>query len=285
MKFTKMHGCGNDYVYVDGAAEKIDYDKKPEIVRILSDRHTGIGGDGVIFINPCDTADFEMEMWNADGTRAEMCGNGVRCVGKFVYDKGLTDKTDLVIESMGAKKYLHLNVADGLVETVRVNMGEPILEAAQIPVISNKDRVVDEPIIIQGKEYRMTGVSMGNPHAVIYTDDVEAIDFIANDFGKACENHERFPKRINTEFVQIIDDSTVKMRVYERGTGETLACGTGCCAICVACVLNKKTKNDITVKVLGGELQISWAGEGEPVYMTGSATTVFEGEIDLQLMM
>lgn len=280
MKFTKMHGCGNDYVYVDGAKELISYEDKPEIVRKLSDRHTGIGGDGVIFINPSKNADFEMEMWNADGTRSEMCGNGIRCVGKFVYDKGLTNKTDLVIESAGALKYLQLHVENGLVDSVMVNMGVPELEAEKIPVLSDNRQVIDEAIEVQGKIYKMTAVSMGNPHAVFFTEDVDNIDFENNNFGKAFESHERFPKRVNAEFVQIIDENTVKMRVYERGTGETMACGTGSCATVVALVLNRMTNNDVTVKLLGGDLRISWKGIGEPVYMTGPATTVFEGNIE-----
>lgn len=281
MKFTKMHGCGNDYVYIDGSKEKIEASKKPEIVRLLSDRHTGIGGDGVIFINPSKSADFEMEMYNADGSRGEMCGNGIRCVGKYVYDKGLTTKEELVIESAGALKYLKLNVKEGKVESVRVNMGAPILEANLVPVLSENHQVIDEDIEVQGEKYRMTAVSMGNPHAVIFVDDVDTLDFEYNGYGAAFENHQRFPKRINTEFVQIVDENTVRMRVYERGTGETQACGTGACATGVACVLNNKTKNDITVKLLGGDLQISWEGGEAPVYMTGPATLVFEGEIDI----
>lgn len=277
MKFTKMQGCGNDYVYIDGRAEQIPAEEKPELVRRLSDRHFGIGGDGVIFINPSDEADFEMEMYNADGTRAEMCGNGIRCVGKFVYDKGLTDKTDITVISAGRVKYLTLFVRDGKVETVRVNMGAPELKAALVPVICGEKQAVDEPISVQGREYRMTCVSMGNPHAVVFMEDVESLDI--EEVGPPFESHERFPKRTNTEFVKVIDKNTVQMRVWERGTGETLACGTGACATVVACVLNGLTQETATVKLLGGDLTVTWDREADLVYMTGPAATVFEGEI------
>ncbi|MCQ2539692.1 MAG: diaminopimelate epimerase [Acetatifactor sp.] len=285
MKFTKMQGCGNDYVYVNGFTEKIEQEKKPEIVRRLSDRHFGIGGDGVIFINPSDEADFEMEMFNADGTRSQMCGNGIRCVAKFVYDKGLTDSEHITIISGGAVKYLDLTVDKkdagdrGNVSKVRVNMGKPILKPSDIPVVCEGERAIDTPITVLGKEYRMTCVSMGNPHAVIFMDGVADLDL--EKIGPYFENHEVFPERVNTEFVEIIDRKTVSMRVWERGTGETLACGTGCCAIAVACVLNGLTENAITVKVLGGELEIEWAGEDSVVYMTGPAVTVFEGEVEV----
>lgn len=278
MKFTKMHGCGNDYIYIDGFTEKIAQDKKPELVRRLSDRHFGIGGDGVIFINPSKEADFEMEMYNADGSRAEMCGNGIRCVAKYVFDKGLTDKTDISVISCGQIKYLQLFLKEGKVESVRVNMGAPELRAERIPVImeDGSDRVIDEPIMVQGKEYKMTCVSMGNPHAVIFTDDVT--DLKLEQIGPYFENHDRFPKRINTEFVKVLDRQTVQMRVWERGTGETLACGTGCCATVAACILNGLTEETVTVKLLGGEILITWDREANLVYMTGPAETVFEGE-------
>ncbi|MFI3211958.1 MAG: diaminopimelate epimerase [Eubacteriales bacterium] len=277
MKFTKMHGCGNDYVYVNGFVEKIPVEEKPELVKRLSDRHFGIGGDGVIFILPSEVADFEMEMYNADGTRGEMCGNGIRCVAKYVYDKGLTDQTEISIVSAGMMKYLELTVEDEKVSVVKVNMGAPELISSNIPVISENETVVDEGILVQGEEYKMTCVSMGNPHAVVFMDDVANLDI--DKIGPHFENHERFPKRINTEFVKVIDDSHVEMRVYERGTGETLACGTGCCATVVACVLNGFTKEEVVVKVLGGEILIRWDREANLVYMTGPATTVFEGEI------
>ncbi len=278
MKFTKMEGCGNDYVYIDGARERIAPEEKPDFVRRVSDRHFGIGSDGVIFINPSTEADFEMEMYNADGTRAEMCGNGIRCVAKFVYDKGLTDKCDISVVSCGKIKYLKLFLKDGKVDCVKVNMGAPELVAENIPVVCEKEQAVDEPITVLGKEYKMTCVSMGNPHAVVFMDDVEHLKI--EEIGPHFENHERFPKRINTEFVKILDRQTVQMRVWERGTGETLACGTGCCATVVACVLNGLTDETVTVKLLGGEIKITWDREENLVYMTGPATTVFEGEIN-----
>ena len=237
MKFTKMHGCGNDYVYVNGFTEKVA--DKPKAVVALSDRTFGIGSDGVIFINPSQQADFEMEMYNADGTRAEMCGNGIRCVGKYVYDHGMTDKTSITVESFGKVKYLDLTVENGKVVKVKVNMGKPELTAKDVPVVSVHEQVIDEEIIVKGKSYRMTCVSMGNPHAVVFMDDVEHLAI--EEIGPYFENHERFPNRTNTEFVQVIDDSHVKMRVWERGTGETLACGTGACATAVAAFIEGKT--------------------------------------------
>lgn len=283
MKFTKMHGCGNDYVYVNGFEEHIDAEQKPELVRKLSDRHFGIGGDGVIFINPGKTAEFEMEMYNADGTRAQMCGNGIRCVAKYVYDYHLTDKTNITIESFGKVKYLELTLGeDGKVSTVRVNMGAPILKAADVPVISDNDQVIDEEITVNGDNYKMTCVSMGNPHAVVFVDDVADLkDFAIEQIGPYFENHERFPERTNTEFVRIIDKNNVQMRVWERGTGETLACGTGCCATTVACVLNGLTDTKVNVHVLGGVILCEWDREENLVYMTGPATTVYEGTIEV----
>lgn len=283
MKFTKMHGCGNDYIYINGFTEKVPVEKKPELARRLSDRHFGAGSDGVIFINPAADADFEMEMYNADGSRAEMCGNGIRCVAKFVYDKGLTDKKEISIVSAGAVKHLHLTVEDGKVSKVRVNMGRPEFSAERIPVLSYKgqavsERMVHEPITVDGREYDMTCVSMGNPHAVVFLEDVEQMAM--ETIGPLFENHVRFPKRINTEFVQVLDEHTVRMRVWERGSGETLACGTGACATVAACVLNGLTGCHVTVKLLGGELEIEWDREADLIYMTGPAETVFEGEID-----
>ena len=285
-KFTKMQGCGNDYIYVNGFTEKIPQEEKTELVRHISDRHFGIGGDGVIFINPSSEADFEMEMYNADGSRAEMCGNGIRCVAKYVYDKGLTDKTDISVISCGQIKYLQLFLKEGQVNTVRVNMGAPELRPDRIPVTVaeagiplEKERIVNAPIIVQGKEYKMTCVSMGNPHAVIFLEDVTNLEI--EQIGPYFENHERFPKRINTEFVKVLDKKTVQMRVWERGTGETLACGTGCCATVVACILNGLTDEKVTVKLLGGDLEIEWDREANLVYMTGPAVTVFEGEYDV----
>lgn len=272
-----MHGLGNDYVYVNCFEEKI-YNPQA-VARFVSDRHFGIGSDGLIMINPSKTADFEMEMYNADGSRGEMCGNGIRCVAKYVYDYGLTDKTQISVETLGGIKYLDLTVEDGKVSLVKVDMGKPELEADLIPIISEREQVIDEPIEVDGKEYHMTGVSMGNPHAVIYVDDVKGLDL--EKIGPKFENHERFPKRINTEFVHCIDRQTVEMRVWERGSGETLACGTGACAVAVSSILNNLTDTQVTVKLLGGDLQIEWDREKDRVFMTGPATVVFDGVIDI----
>ena len=283
IKFTKMHGCGNDYVYINGIKEHIAQEKKAELVRRLSDRHFGIGGDGVIFINRGQEAEFEMEMYNADGSRAQMCGNGIRCVAKYVYDYGITDKKNIAVESFGSVKYLELTVgADNKVSSVRVNMGAPILKAADVPVISDNERVVDEEIEVNGKIYKMTCVSMGNPHAVVFVNDIDDIkSFDIESVGPYFENHKRFPERTNTEFVRIIDKNNVQMRVWERGTGETLACGTGCCATTVACVLNGLTENCVNVHVLGGAIKCEWNREENIVYMDGPATTVFNGEVEI----
>ncbi len=284
MRFTKMQGCGNDYIYVNGFEEHVADREKPGLARRLSDRHFGIGSDGVIFINPSEEADFEMEMYNADGSRSEMCGNGIRCVAKFVYDKGLTEKRRISVISAGQVKYLELTVEEGeenggrgQVVRVRVNMGSPVLEPALIPVEGTGSQVVDEPVQAGGREYRMTCVSMGNPHAVVFTSKAAEMDL--EQVGPLFENHARFPRRTNTEFVEILDRNTCFMRVWERGTGETLACGTGCCAAVVAGVLNNLTEDKVTVKLLGGELLIEWDRDENLVYMTGPAVTVFEGEI------
>ena len=279
MKFTKMHGCGNDYVYINGAAEGMSQEEKPDWVRRVSDRHFGVGSDGAIFINPSEEADFEMEMYNADGSRSEMCGNGIRCVGKYVYDKGLTDKTRVSVVSGGQIKYLDLTLENGKVSLVRVNMGAPILKAREVPVISEEEEVISGPILIPetGETYKMTCVSMGNPHAVVFLDEVKELEI--EKIGPCFEHHSRFPNRTNTEFVKVLDRSNVEMRVWERGTGETLACGTGCCATAVACILNGLTEDEVTVHVLGGEIKIFWDRKENLVYMTGPAQTVFEGEI------
>jgi len=279
MRFTKMHGCGNDYVYINGFTEHIPQEEKPEIVRKISDRHFGIGSDGAIFINPAADADFEMEMYNADGSRSEMCGNGMRCVGKYVYDYGLTNQTEFSVVSAGKVKYLTLTIEDGKAVQIRVNMGSPILTPADIPVVAEGENVIKEPITVCDKEYEMTCVSMGNPHAVVFVDDTAS--FPVNEIGPYFENHVKFPNRTNTEFVQVVDRNHIKMRVYERGTGETLACGTGCCASAVACVLNGLTDTEVDVEVLGGVVHIEWDREENLVYMTGPAVTVFEGEIDV----
>ena len=276
MKFTKMQGCGNDYVYINGMAETVE--NKKEAVPFLSDRHFGIGGDGVIFINKGAKADFEMEMYNADGSRSQMCGNGIRCVGKFVYDKGLTDKTEITVESFGAVKYLSLTVGeDNKVSKVKVDMDEPELKAARVPVKSDMEQAVKMPVEINGNTYEMTCVSMGNPHAVIFVDEITD-DMVWVD-GKALEVHECFPERANIEFVQVVSPNHIKMRVWERGSGETFACGTGSCACVVAAVLNGLTERKVTVSLLGGDLEIEWNEENNRVYMTGPAVTVFEGEI------
>ena len=280
MKFTKMQGAGNDYVYINGFTEKIDQEAKPDWVRRVSDRHFGIGSDGAIFINPSDVADFEMEMYNADGTRSEMCGNGIRCVGKYVYDKGLTDKEQFTVVSAGKIKYLDLTIENQKAVQIKVNMGEPILEANQVPVVSDSKEVINEPIYISETDevYHMTCVSMGNPHAVVFMDDVKDLEI--EKIGPYFENHVRFPNRTNTEFVKVLDKNKVQMRVWERGTCETLACGTGCCATAVACILNGHTEEEVTVHVLGGKIKIFWDRSSNLVYMTGPAEIVFEGEID-----
>ena len=304
MKFTKMHGCGNDYVYVNGGKENVPSEKKSKVAQMVSDRHFGIGSDGLIFINPVadDDIDFEMEMYNADGSRSEMCGNGIRCVAKYVYDKKLTDKTKLTIVSAGKKKYIDLKIgSDGLVETVKVDMGAPILDATSVPVsvsdelLSNDNKkyealspkygrlAVDVPIEVAGKTWHMTCVSMGNPHCVVFLPENEDLaNFDIEAVGPLFENHSVFPNRTNTEFVKIDDKNNVHMRVWERGTGETLACGTGCCATTVACILNGLTDTEVTVHVLGGDIKCSWDKKPEsPVIMEGPATTVFEGEIEI----
>ena len=294
MLFTKMHGCGNDYVYVDGARENIPQDKKSDLARKVSDRHFGIGSDGLIFINPVSDSsiDFEMEMYNADGSRSEMCGNGIRCVAKYVYDNRLTDKKNLVIVSAGQKKYIDLTVGDdNLVSSVKVDMGAPILTPELVPVSLDKleanststDAVINAPVTIDGKEWNITCVSMGNPHAVVFLpEDVDLESFYIEAIGPKFENNEIFPNRTNTEFVKVDNRGSVHMRVWERGTGETLACGTGCCATTVACILNGLTDEKVDVHVLGGIVTCSWNGDLESsVIMEGPATTVFTGEISI----
>ena len=279
MKFTKMHGIGNDYVYVNCFEESI---KNPaEVSKFVSDRHFGIGSDGLILISPSAKADFRMNIYNADGSQAEMCGNGIRCVAKYVYDYGLTDKTEISVETLAGIKYLKLQVENGKVATVEVNMGAPILEPKKIPVAVENNPVVDVPVEVKGKTYHMTCVSMGNPHAIIFMDNVKELDIEA--IGPYFENHPVFPKRTNTEFVEVLDKNTVNMRVWERGSDETLACGTGACAVAVASILNGLVDRDqpVTVKLLGGDLNIFWDENDDQVYMTGPATTVFDGEIDL----
>ena len=277
MKFTKMHGKGNDYVYVNCFEESV---KNPaEVSKFVSDRHFGIGSDGLILISPSAIADFRMNIYNADGSQAEMCGNGIRCVAKYVYDYGLTDKTEISVETLAGIKYLRLQVENGKVASVEVNMGAPILEPKEIPVTVEESPVVNVPVEVKGKIYHMTCVSMGNPHAIIFMNNVKDLDIAA--IGPYFENHTVFPKRTNTEFVEVLDRNTVNMRVWERGSDETLACGTGACATTVACILNDKTENEVTVHLLGGDLKIRWDREANQVYMTGPATVVFDGEITL----
>lgn len=277
MKFTKMEGLGNDYVYVNCFRETVD--NPSEVAKKVSDRHFGIGSDGLILIRPSEVADFRMDMYNADGSQAEMCGNGIRCVAKYVYDYGLTDKTSISIETLAGIKYLDLQVTDGKVSLITVNMGSPELVPDKIPVISDSKRVVDEPIEVGGTTYTMTCVSMGNPHCIVFVEDTAS--FPLETVGPLFENHERFPKRVNTEFIQLLDRKTVNMRVWERGSGETLACGTGACASAVACILNGLTENEITLHLLGGDLIVRWDQEENLVYMTGPARVVFDGEIVL----
>ena len=277
-KFTKMHGAGNDYIYVD-CTEKMLTDIN-ETARKVSDRHFGIGSDGLVLICRSDKADFRMDMYNSDGSQAEMCGNATRCVGKYVHDKGLTDKTTITLETLAGIKILELNLADdGTVKTVRVNMGAPELVPKNIPIDSDKDRFIMEPIEVCGREYKVTGVSMGNPHAVTYIDDTDSLEI--EKIGPEFETHKLFPKKINTEFAQIVDRNTIKMRVWERGAGETLACGTGACATLVASTLNGFVDGEADLVLLGGTLHIKWDKDDNNVYMTGPAEFVFDGEITI----
>ena len=277
MKFTKIHGIGNDYVYVNCFQEKVD--NPSEVAKFVSDRHFGVGSDGLILIKPSQIADCEMDMYNLDGSQGAMCGNGIRCVAKYVYDYGIVPKTTLRIATKSGIKELNLTVENGKVSLVRVNMGSPILEASKIPVVSDQSQAVNQPIKVNGHTYYFTGVSMGNPHAVVYLDDVDNLDI--EKIGPAFEKHPVFPDRVNTEFVKVIDRKTLKMRVWERGSGETLACGTGACAVAVSSILNNLTEEEVTVKLLGGDLKIHWDRLENLVYMTGPATTVFDGEITL----
>ena len=291
INFTKMHGCGNDYVYIDGSKENIPQEQKSALAQKVSDRHFGIGSDGLIFINPVDdsSVDFEMEMYNADGSRSEMCGNGIRCVAKYVYDFRLTDKKKLVIESAGKKKYIDLTIGnDNLVKSVKVDMGAPILEPEKVPVNTAElaavnNAVISSEISVGGRDFKVTCVSMGNPHAVVFLPEDESLDDLEIEkIGPLFENHKAFPNRTNTEFVKIDDRENVHMRVWERGTGETLACGTGCCATTVAAILNGLTGNKVTVHVLGGDVICSWDGKSaDSVIMEGPGTTVFSGTIEL----
>lgn len=275
MYFTKMHGLGNDYVYVNCFAE---YIKEPgKLAKRISDRHFGIGSDGLVLICPSEKADFRMEIYNADGSRAEMCGNGIRCLAKYVYEHGMTHKTELQIETLAGIRQVWMDVSDNRVSQVTVDMGYPILQADKIPIISENTRVIQESISIHHTEYRMTGVSMGNPHAVVFVKHNRRLDI--GRIGPEFEYHGRFPKRINVEFVEVMSRNEICVRVWERGAGETLACGTGACASVVASVLNDLTECQVTVKLKGGELTVLWNADDGKVYMTGPAVTVYEGQI------
>jgi len=271
-----MHGIGNDYIYFNADKENITNPNQLSIR--LSDRHKSIGGDGIVLISKSDKADFRMRMFNADGSEGEMCGNASRCIGKYVYDKGLTSKKEISLETLAGIKYLQLHVnSQNKVESVTVDMGEPILESKLIPTTFDEAKVIDKKIVIYKEEENITCVSMGNPHCVIFKDNVDDLEL--DKIGTYYENYSAFPKRINTEFVEYIDPTHVKMRVWERGSGETFACGTGACAVAVACILNLKTERQITVSLLGGDLTIYWNPNDNHVYMTGPAEIAFEGEV------
>lgn len=279
MRFTKMQGIGNDYIYVNCFEEKVD---DPEAVSIkVSDRHFGIGGDGLVLIMPSEKADFRMRMFNADGSEGMMCGNATRCIGKYVYDNKLTDKTEITLETKSGIKYLTLHPENGVVKTVDVDMGEPILAPKDIPMIAKGDSFINKSIDVNGKSVNITAVSMGNPHAVVFTGKIDGLDL--EKIGSDYENNPVFPERVNTEFCEIIDGHTIKMRVWERGSGETWACGTGACATAVAAVLNGFCKKDepITLKLRGGDLTITYRSDNGHIIMSGSAETVFDGEIKL----
>ncbi len=277
LKFTKMQGAGNDYIYINCFEETV---RDPEKFSIkVSDRHFGIGSDGLILISPSDKADFRMNIYNADGSEGMMCGNGIRCVAKYVYDNGMTDKDEISVETRSGIKYIKVFTENGKVTSARVNMGAPILEAEKIPTKFDGDSVVRRKLTIEGKDYEVTCVSMGNPHCIIYVDDVKNLDL--EKIGPKFENNEMFPERVNTEFVHIVSDTELDMRVWERGSGETLACGTGSCAVTVASVLcgHCKRNTDIKINLLGGTLTDNWTDGGD-VYMTGPAATVCTGEIE-----
>lgn len=277
MRFTKMHGLGNDYVYVNCFEENIPPENRAELAIKVSNRNFGIGSDGLICICPSEKADFLMDMYNMDGSHSAMCGNGIRCVGKYVHDRGLTDRTEITVESGGEIKRLTLEIENGAVSHVTVDMGKPILKPTKIPVNAEGEDFVSRPIEVLGTEYLATCVSMGNPHCIVFVDDVDDLDLEA--IGPAFENHPLFPERVNAEFIQVMDEETLKMRVWERGSGETLACGTGACASLVAAALNGKSGRSATVQIRGGNLHISWDEETGSVYMRGPAVTVFDGEL------
>ena len=275
IKFTKMHGTGNDYVYINCFEETV---KSPETLAVkVSDRHKGIGSDGLVLIMPSNVADFRMRMFNADGSESQMCGNASRCVGKFVYDNGLTTKTQISLETKAGVKYLQLYVTRGKVDKVRVDMGEPVLESSSIPVNLAAEQIVDYTVDFATEKYAVTCVSMGNPHTVIFEKDINRL--VLEKVGKKIECFDLFPKRTNVEFVDVISPNAANVRVWERGTGETQACGTGACAVLVAGVLNGKLDRKATITLPGGDLEIEWNANDNHVYMTGDAVTVFEGKL------
>lgn len=278
MQFTKMHGIGNDYIYINCFQQALECPS--ELAVRLSDRHFGVGSDGLILIQPSDVADCKMEMFNADGSVGMMCGNGIRCVGKYVYDRGLVKKDVLQVETRSGIKTLHLNIQNGTVSSVRVNMGPPELEAAKIPVQFPKERVIDEAVQSpSGAIWYVTCVSMGNPHCVAFVEDVDGLDLPR--FGPEMEHHEMFPEQVNMEFVRVIGPEEIQMRVWERGSGETWACGTGACASAVACALNGKTGRRVTVHLRGGDLVVDWDEQTNDVFMEGPATFVFDGTVEI----
>lgn len=273
MRFTKMQGCGNDYIYINCFEETVEHPEKLAVA--MSERHFGVGSDGLVLIMPSATGDFRMRMFNLDGSEGEMCGNAVRCIGKYVYERGLTDKTCVALETKGGMKYLQLHIKDGIVESVTVDMGEPIFAPAEIPVLSKQNPVIGEMVEILDRSFAFTCVSMGNPHAVAFVEDVKS--FPLEIYGKTAESHPIFPNKVNAEFVEVVDESHVKMRVWERGSGETWACGTGASATAVACVLNGKTGRTVEVELIGGTLTIEWRESDNHVYMTGPAEFSFDG--------
>jgi diaminopimelate epimerase len=275
MRFTKMHGAGNDYVYVDCFAQPAPANVE-ELAQKIASRNFGVGGDGLILICPSERADAEMRMYNADGSYSEMCGNGIRCVAKFLYDHDIAKKETLAIESAGKLLNLELSTSNGKVDRVRVDMGEPILHAPDIPTLLPGDPVIEVPLSAGGNLLRVTSVSMGNPHCVVFVD--EPTDELVLGVGPQIERHAAFPRRVNVEFVQVLNRETVRQRTWERGSGETYACGTGACAVCVAGVLTGRTERRVTSKLLGGDLQLEWNEADNHVYMTGPAVEVFSGE-------
>lgn len=275
IKFTKMQGIGNDYVYIDCTKKTMNVDYK-DLARKISDRHFGVGSDGLILILPSTKADFEMRMFNSDGSEAEMCGNAVRCVGKYVFDRRLTDKTTVTIDTLAGIKILEMTLQDGAVNKVRVDMGEPVLEPVRIPVATGNERFIAQPVKAAGDEVVLTCVSMGNPHAVMFVEE-ENLAWV-DKVGPVLEKHEMFPRKANVEFVHVENRGLLKVRVWERGAGETLACGTGACAVLVAAVLNNVSERNAVVRLLGGDLEIEWNENDNHVYMTGPAEWVFDGE-------